>query len=85
MEAYTLAESTVPRGRNPTFAKNLLVAMYGYELLSVSSVTGKGSNRNRRTKNPCKKLEPTKILAIKGISASRLYFKVIVKLVLSTN
>ena len=59
--------------------------MYGYEILSVSSVTRKGSNRNRGTKNPRKKLEPTKILAIKGISPSRLYFKVIVKLVLSTN
>lgn len=49
------------------FVKNLAVAVFGEKELVVSTISGKGSNRNQRKKEPSKQLDPRKLFAIKGI------------------
>lgn len=66
VQAYSLA-SLVPKGRHQTFPKNILVSLKGYEILSNSSITGKGSNRNKQSRVPKEQLDPKVCLAIKGI------------------
>lgn len=50
-DTYVLAMNGVNRKNRKVFPKNLSVGIFGYDLLSKSTISGKGSNRNGNTKN----------------------------------
>lgn len=47
-------------------AKNLAVAIFGYSTLLNATLSGLGSNRNKRKQKPQFKLDGTKVLCLKG-------------------
>lgn len=51
-------------------AKNLAVALFGYTTLLNATLSGYGSNRNKRKNNPQHKLDGIKVLCLKGIVIS---------------
>lgn len=63
---YLLSMNGVTYKSRKTFPRNLCVAVFGYDLLRKCTVTGEGSNRNGNVKKPTEKLDPNKVLAIKG-------------------
>ena len=65
MQAWSLALN-VPNTRKVTFAKNILVALCGYNYLSKITISGRGSNRNRQAKKPEEQLDPKILLAVRG-------------------
>ncbi|XP_043461906.1 uncharacterized protein LOC122498288 [Leptopilina heterotoma] len=66
MQAWALALH-VPTTRQATFAKNILVSLCGYDYLTQTTVTGKGSNRNKQSRKPQQQLDPKIVLAIRDI------------------
>ena len=53
--------------RSPShFVKMAVVAVFGIEKLINSTVTGQGSNRNKKSKTPVYKLDENKLLAVRG-------------------
>ena len=47
-------------------AKNLAVAIFGYQTLHAATLTGKSSNRKKGPKTIESKLDATKLLCLKG-------------------
>lgn len=64
-ETYILSMNGVTYKNRKTFPR-LCVGIFGYDLLSKITITGQGSNRNGNVKKPEERLDPNKILAIKG-------------------
>lgn len=52
------------------FVRNILVALFGYYLLTESTISGKASNRAEQPMTEIKALDPKKVLAIKGTGIS---------------
>lgn len=65
-DTYLLSMNGVTYKNRKTFPRNLCVGVFGYDFLRKSTVSGKGSNRNGNVKKPTEKLDPNKVLAIKG-------------------
>ena len=51
----------------PQVAKNLALAIFGFEVLQKGTVTVKSSNRSRNKNNPLYRLDGKKILCLKGM------------------
>ena len=51
-----------------SFVINLTIAVFGYDILRNSTITGRGSNRNNKTLkgHEMEQLDPLCVLAIKG-------------------
>ena len=56
------------------FVKRLCDMLFTTEELKESTVSGKDSNRRRTEARQPKKLDPTKVLAIKGMDATKVMY-----------
>lgn len=76
LEAYSLCISQVSSERQ--VVGNLAVALYGTDKLIKSTISGKGSNRNKGQIQPEEQLDSTKLLAIRGIVRTVFFFRNVV-------
>lgn len=65
-DIYVLSMNGVTYKSRRTFLRNLCVGVFGYDLLSRSTISGHGSNRNGKVNKPVEMLDSNKVLAIKG-------------------
>lgn len=65
MDAYAYAIADITDERQ--VAGNLAVALFGTKVLLKMTVSSKGSNRNNQTRKSELRLDPIKVLAIKGL------------------
>ena len=61
---YYLAMSNITT--HSMFVKNIAVAVFGEKILLASTISGRGSNRNKEQKKPENQLDPKTVFAIKG-------------------
>ena len=67
-DTYLLAISGIRVKTRKRFFRQVSVALFGFDVLAKSTITGQGSNRNGRSKKPEMQVDPKKLLAIKGFA-----------------
>ncbi|XP_051156179.1 uncharacterized protein LOC127278487 [Leptopilina boulardi] len=67
VDVYNLAIYGITKKTKKQFVRNILVAVFGYDILTESTISGKASNRAEHPMTEIKALDPKKVLAIKDI------------------
>ena len=65
-ETYLLASHNIKITTKQKFVRKILIAVFGYDVLATSIITGRASNRNRENEKPSGALDPIKLRAVKG-------------------
>lgn len=64
-DTYILAAHNIKFSTKRKFVRNILISIFGHDVLASSTISGRNSNRSKNNERP-NALDPTKLLAVKG-------------------